>query len=268
MIVEVAVLPQLLQGIEKKTCIVVDVLRASTTLVTMLEQGAESVGLAAGVEEARQLFASRPQALLCGESGGLPPKGFHYGNSPVEYSSLNLRERELIFATSNGTKAISLVSGSPHVLVGCFLNATAVVEVALASGKDIAIVCSGRAIGTSYGLDDVVCAGHMVGLIMAQVEIGNGSLPDADFAQLISSGQIETDCCYIDESAISAYRLYSSYRGDMFAAFADSGNGKGLIQLGMESDLRYCARIDASRVVPVLRRTESTLEVVKRAEDD
>lgn len=266
MIIEVAVLPQMLQNVERKTCVVIDVLRASTTLVTMLERGAREICLAVDVEEARGMFARRPGALLCGEYGGAAPPGFHYGNSPVEYESLDLAGREIVFATSNGTKALAALAGSPNVLVGCFRNASAVVEAALATGRDIAVVCAGRAIGTAYGLDDAVCAGYLVGQIIAHVEIGDASPPDADFSQLISGGHFETDHWFVDESAIAAYRLCSSYRGDIMAAFRDSGNGKGLMQLGLEGDLRYCGEVDTSRVVPSLAITGNGIRIVRRTE--
>ncbi|MBI2863051.1 MAG: 2-phosphosulfolactate phosphatase [Chloroflexi bacterium] len=266
MIVEVAVLPQMLRGVERKTCIIVDVLRASTTLVTMLERGAETIRLAAGVDEARDLFRSRPGALLCGEHGGLAPAGFHHGNSPVEYCSLDLRGKEVVFATSNGTKALTAVAGSPGVLIGCFRNASAVIDTALAAGRDIALVCSGRASGTAYGLDDVFCAGYLVGRIMAHVEINDASPSEADIARLVSSGEFETEGWYLDESAMAAHRLCTTYRDDVLAAFRDSGNGKHLIQLGLESDLHFCGEVDTSRVVPMLAGSEGGLRVVKRAE--
>ncbi|MDO8672872.1 MAG: 2-phosphosulfolactate phosphatase [Dehalococcoidia bacterium] len=266
MIVEVAVLPQMLQNAERKTCIVIDVLRASTTLVTMLERGAPMIRLAGSVEEARTIQAGQPDALLCGEHGGLAPAGFHYGNSPVEYQSLDLAERHIVYATSNGTKALAELVSAPTVLIGCFRNVSAVVEAALAIGQDIAIVCAGRATGTAYGLDDVFCAGYMVGKIMAHVEIGDEADLKVDFARLISGGEFETDRWFIDESAIAAYRLCTTYGGDIQAAFRESGNGKGLIQLGLESDLRFCGEVDTSRVVPTLANMRQGIEVVKRAE--
>ena len=93
---DVVPVPALLIDLSGQVCIVVDVLRASSTIVTMLERGAQEVLLAPTIEEARSLHQELPRYLLCGEEGGLPPSGFDYGNSPSEFSALDLKGQRAI----------------------------------------------------------------------------------------------------------------------------------------------------------------------------
>src|SRR5438093_13553874 len=88
----------------RSVCIVVDVLRASSSIVTLLERGARPVIAAGSIEEARSLYQRLPGFILCGERGGFPPAGFDYGNSPAEFFRLDLDGRSAILATSNGTR--------------------------------------------------------------------------------------------------------------------------------------------------------------------
>jgi 2-phosphosulfolactate phosphatase len=143
---DVALLPALLPEPATSVCIVVDVLRASSSCVTLLDSGAPSIAVAATVDEARALQSGiMPDALLCGETGGLPPEGFDYGNSPVEFASLNLSGREVVMATSNGTRALARVASAPAVFVGCLLNraqsCAAALAAALVAGAGITVVC-------------------------------------------------------------------------------------------------------------------------------
>ena len=102
--VDVALSPALLKGTDSSVCVVVDVLRASSSCVMMFEQGVEAVAIGANPEIAHAIRSQvLPEALLCGEVGGLPPEGFDYGNSPIEFSRLDLSGRQVVLATSNGT---------------------------------------------------------------------------------------------------------------------------------------------------------------------
>ena len=95
--IDVALLPSLLPEPPGAVCIIVDVLRASSSCATLLDAGAESIAVAADVNKARALHDLAPAGtLLCGEVGGLPPEGFDYGNSPVEFSAIELSGRRVI----------------------------------------------------------------------------------------------------------------------------------------------------------------------------
>ena len=138
--IDAALLPHQWFDQPHSVCVLVDVLRASSSIVTLFERGCTRVLAAANIEEARELGHRFPDHLLCGEKNGLPPEGFHYGNSPAEFSKLDLSGRSAVLATSNGTRVLAALAEAPTVLVGCLLNRTAVaraaVEIAWRDGLD------------------------------------------------------------------------------------------------------------------------------------
>ena len=115
--------------------IVVDVIRATTSMAVMFDQGAARVLVAGGVEQAREAAQKIPGRLLCGERNVQRIPGFDYGNSPVQYSQLDLSGRELIMTTTNGTRAFYACPELAPRLAGSFYNAGAVTAHALALAK-------------------------------------------------------------------------------------------------------------------------------------
>ncbi len=246
--IEVYFLPRLLRSPARSVCIVVDVLRATSTIVTLIAGGADGVTVVAGRDEAlSRRDAARAQGeqapFVCGEVGGLPPPGFDYGNSAVEFSRLDVRGRRAVLFTSNGTKALVEVAAAPAVFVGALLNRGAVVraaaDLARERGLDLAIVCSGTELGTAFSLEDAYCAGALVEaatvLLGAGAELGDG--------------------------ARAAIRLYRSYDGDTGCAFREAEHGRGLLRLGFGEDLAFCARVDEFNIAPRVRREDGFLTV-------
>jgi 2-phosphosulfolactate phosphatase len=234
---DVAFLPSLLREPARSVCVVVDVLRASSSLVVLLERGVEEVLLAGSIGEARRLARGRPQYLLCGERGGLPPPGFHYGNSPVEFAGLELAGRRAILCTSNGTRAMARAAAAPLVLVGALLNATAVgrvaAEAAAARGLGVAVVCAGDEGGTAFSLEDALGAGAIVDAI-----VGLGR---------------EAPRLGLSDAALAALALYRAHQAQEQAALRGTSHARDLEALGFGDDLSFCARRDAFAVVPHLR---------------
>lgn len=224
---EVAFTPALLREPERKVCVVIDVLRMTSSAVAMFGRGLAELLVVAGVAQARRLAGPRRRALLCGEAGGLPPKGFDYGNSPSEFARLDLAGRRAILATTNGSPALVRAATAPAVLLGALLNATAVARAALAAAGEyeIALVCAGNA--GRFALEDAFCAGAIAEAIIRQA------------SAVQPSG-----------SALAARRLYRSYRGSARAAFWEAEVGRGLARLGFGDDLALCARHDRIAVVP------------------
>lgn len=221
--------------------IIIDVIRATTTLAVMFDQGAARVLIAANLEQAREAaFAQmHPGRLLCGERNALPPPGFDYGNSPVQFSQLALTGRELILTTTNGTRALYACPEGATRLTGCFYNAQAVTSQALALAQkqsgNIAIVCAGK-LGC-FALDDAACAGYLVLELQRQQ------------AQLLSGISL-----HLQESAQAALTLYEAC---VPCAPYTSANGlehwsaaQEVIQAGLADDLRLCMQISASSSVP------------------
>jgi 2-phosphosulfolactate phosphatase len=245
---DVAFLPSLLREPERYVCVVVDVLRASSSLVMLLEQGVEGVLLAASIPEARRLAREHPQYLLCGERGGLPPSGFQYGNSPVEFAGLDLTGQRAILCTSNGTRALARAATAPLVLVGALLNASAVARAAAKAGAErglgVAVVCSGDEGGTAFSLEDALGAGAIVDAIL-----GLGR---------------EAPRPELSDAALAALTIYRAHQGQEQAALRASSHARDLEALGLGEDLSFCARRDAFASVPHLQRNEEGRPVLRR----
>ncbi|HLZ69983.1 MAG TPA: 2-phosphosulfolactate phosphatase [Dehalococcoidia bacterium] len=244
--IHTSLLPALLQQPERHVCVVIDVLRATSTLATLIARGASEVAVVAEIEQAFALRAAVCELprLLCGEVGGLPPQGFDHGNSPEEFARLELAGRRAVLFTSNGTKALVRVAAAPAVFAGSLLNVSAVLQAALAEaragGLDLALVCSGTELGTAFSLEDTFCAG-------ALIAAARESLPDAP---------------RLDDAAQMALRLYDSFGRDAEAAFAAAEHGRALAALGLGADLRFCAEIDRYAVAPRVQRRGELLVVV------
>ena len=141
------------------TAVVVDVLRASSTLTVARRNGARRVVAAATPEEAVALRRRWPAAVLCGERDGRRLPGFDLGNSPFEYESGVVAGRTLVFASTNGSQALLAAGRARRAVLGAFVNATAVLEAAGGDGE-IVVVCSGKLGG--FALEDSAFAGWLV----------------------------------------------------------------------------------------------------------
>ena len=232
--IDVALVPSQARTWTDRVCIVIDELRASSTITTLLDLGASEVLLTQSLPEARRL-AGEYGSLLAGERGGVTPRGFDYNNSPAELAGSDLHGRSVVLSTSNGTAVLAELQAAPVVLVGCLLNARACAETAVAAASElrtgVGIVCAGT-LGR-FALDDAVAAGLLVGRLMdALAARGNGwSLSDA---------------------AIAAVRLRSAFP-EIEEALAQSVAGRLVTRLGAGDDVPFCARVDASATVAVLR---------------
>lgn len=217
-----------------RAAIVVDVIRATTSIATALAAGAERVIPVPTVEEAREEAARDGGALLCGERRGLPPDGFDLGNAPGEFERGTVAGRALVFTTTNGTAAIEAAraAGVGSLRLGCFRNAGAVArrtaEDASAAGVGVAIVCAGRRGRVS--MDDAWCAGHLVERLVPTV---------AEAA--------------LTDGARAAQALSARLGSPTVAGLAGTAAGRALHAIGRGADLTVCAGLDDLEVVPVWR---------------
>lgn len=245
--IDVVLLPALLNEPFAGVCVVVDALRATSTIATLIARGVAEVVVTATVDEARTLKARLPGHLLCGEVGGLPPEGFDYGNSPAEFSRLDLRNRRVILATSNGTRALACAADAALVLTGSLLNRTAVARVALGAvlrrGQDLALLCAGTEYGRAFSLEDTAVCGAIIEQMVAAHE---GPLFELT----------------LTDSAMAAYRLWRSYTSPRLL-LGESTHGQALARLGLAADLDFCAQLDVYSVTPRLHRGADDLLVVR-----
>lgn len=234
--IDVALTPGEARGRDDAVCVVVDVLRASSSIVTLLDRGCREVIPAASVEEARRLAREGRSdgLLLAGEDGSLTPPDFDLGNRPAEIARADLTGRRVVFVSRNGTVVLGKLLGSPAVLIGCLLNADAcagrALELAERSGAAVRIVCAGR--DGAFVMDDAVAAGVLVERLAVLAAERDGP-------------------AVLGDGARAARRIRESYP-DPAAGLRDSASGRLLLRLGLQEDIDYCARTDASRSVPIM----------------
>lgn len=209
------------------TAVVIDVIRATTTIVTAFGHGVRSVLPVASPEEARRARAATPDAVLAGERGGQRMAGFDLGNSPREFTREAVGGRDVILTTSNGTKALRAVGEGRVVAIGAFLNRAAVADWLVARGEDALIVCSGYE--GLFSLEDSVCAGAIVDRALAQA----GALMLGDGAR----------ACQV---------LWTRYAPELSHVLPDTGWGRHLVSIGLGPDLELCAALDVTDAVPVM----------------
>lgn len=208
-----------------KVAVVIDVLRATSVMVTALANGARAIYPVAEVEEARAFKARHPEVLLGGERGAERITGFDLSNSPLEYGKERVKDKELVLTTSNGTRAITGAEGADRVLLGCLLNATAVAEAAMEEGRDLVLVNAGT--DGAFSMDDYLTAGAIL-------------------ERLLSCGPVT-----LSDAAQGALLLYWS--GAVEDLLKDSLHFQRLQSLGLTQDLRYCLTEDLLDLVPEYR---------------
>ena len=149
------------------TCVVLDILRATSSMITALANGAEQILPVATIEEALAAKAEHPEALLCGERDGLRITAaqtggteFDLGNSPREYTAEMVAGKTLITTTTNGTRALRACANAEHTLIASFLNLTATAEHLRAMApENLVLVCSGTY--EEAALEDTLAAGAL-----------------------------------------------------------------------------------------------------------
>jgi 2-phosphosulfolactate phosphatase len=193
--------------------VVFDVLRATSTMITALAHGAAGIWPVRSIEEAWALKEKRPAALLGGERHGERIEGFDLGNSPLEYGD-NVRGREIISTTTNGTIALRAVEHAACVLAASLLNNGAVaLHLESQPDRDVLLVCAGTF--REAALEDILAAGMLIALL---------------------PGRPLTD------SAEVALALYREEQEDLFAALRRAKNGRALLAKGRGAEIEWCAR--------------------------
>lgn len=213
--------------VEGSVVAVIDVVRATSTIAALFGSGASSIIIAPTLDEAYAYKNKYPDRLLCGEVKGHPPEGFDYGNSPLEFSQLDLTGKDVIMKTTNGTGSFLKASGSPAVYSLALLNFNATMErvrkKALNLKKDILFLCSGENGAVAY--DDT----YVSGLAVKQLMKKPAEFEFTDSAKLVLSAALGEK--------------------DVKGALKKSTSVRLMLEAGLEKDLPYCARIDEYNVV-------------------
>lgn len=214
-----------------RNVVIIDVLRASTTICTALLNGAREVIPTPDIESATKISAnlSSDSRLLGGEREGKKIDGFHLGNSPLEYTPEKVGGKTIIFTTTNGAGAIYKCRYAAMALVGSFVNLSSIVRTMVDIGGTWTILCSGEK--GAFSAEDAACAG-----------------------MIISEVQIEKEV-QMDDGGLTAVILYKNFRRNILGMMKKSEHGKYLMSIGFSKDLEFCSKIDSVPVIPMVDGT-------------
>ncbi len=213
--------------------IAIDVLRATTTISTALNAGAEAVQVFSDMEKLMQVSEEwlPERRLRAGERGGATVPGCDLGNSPLDCTPERVQGRRLFISTTNGTRALQRVQDAPVVLAAALVNRKAVVEYIVAQQPEtIWLVGSGWE--GSYSLEDTVCAGAIAHSLHTQL--------NCPLEELVGNDEV-----------VGAISLYAQWKDQLLAMFYQASHGKRLLRLGVVEDLKYCAETDTLDVLPI-----------------
>jgi 2-phosphosulfolactate phosphatase len=215
-------------SLRDKTVVVIDVLRASTTIATALCNGAKEIIPVATVESAMKIVGNLfgDVTLLGGERNGKMIEGFNLGNSPLEYIEERIRGKSIVFSTTNGSQAMVKARYAKDMAICSFVNISAVRE--FVGVRDAVILCAGRS--GNFSIEDVVCAG----MLIHKMAEGNGKSLE-----------------YGDAGA-AAVSLFKNHSKSLFKMIKGSEHGRYLEEIGFEKDLPVCAEVDTVPVLPLL----------------
>jgi 2-phosphosulfolactate phosphatase len=219
-----AVAPAVLPG---TTVLVVDVLRASTTIIAALGNGSAAVVPVGDAAEARARARAEPEgtALIAGERRGEPLAGFDLGNSPLEFTRERVGGRLVFLTTSNGTRALLAARRAPAVGVAALVNATAAAAWAAAEGRDLLVLCAGAR--GRRALEDEVCAGALAASVLAR---------DGRFVPTAG--------------AQAARRAAARYGKEVGRLRDDAPWARHLVGAGRSLDVDACLALDTTTLVP------------------
>jgi 2-phosphosulfolactate phosphatase len=230
--IDVCLSPDLmhLYPVKGQTVVVVDILRATSCMTTAFAHGIESIKTFAQLAECLQ--CKEKGYLTAGERDGKKVEGFDLGNSPFEYMDPLLKGKKIAFTTTNGTQAIAKAAGAKDIVIGSFLNVTAVVNYLKEVTTNVLIVCSGWK--GKVNLEDTVFAGALV-------------------------ENLKDDFDHACDAPMIAQRLYVDARHNLKEYLKDSSHIKRLQRLNIRKDIDFCLTEDQFDVVPVIRENAITL---------
>lgn len=228
--------------IKGRNVVVIDVLRATSTIVTALANKASCVIPVEHIEEAWEYHNNEIEnkTVLGGERDAMIIEGFHFGNSPLSYIEEEIRGKQVVLTTTNGTRAIKACRNGKALYIASFLNVSAIVKQLIKGGEDVTIVCSGT--NGEYSMDDSLCAGMIISLINEVLSITTTDL------------------------GWTVKELYDAYRGNLHSGLKNCSHYKRLKENGFKDDVEYCLQTDIYEIIPIYR--DGYINLIKETEDD
>lgn len=215
-----------LYQVEHKNVVVIDVLRATSTICAALSNGAASVIPVTTIEECLALKTT--ENIIACEREGKIADGFEHGNSPLEYTPAIIKDKSLVLTTTNGTRCINMSKGADLIITGSFLNLSAVSAFLAKSNKDTILFCSGWK--DQFSLEDTLFAGAVIDQLQDKFNFNN-------------------------DSSFASWQLYQSAKDDLLNYVKNSSHYQRLAGYGIEKDIAFCVNIDTYSIVPYLNST-------------
>lgn len=206
--------------------VVIDVLRATSAICTAFENGVKAMIPVSTVEEALE-YQSKGY-LVGAERKGQIVEGFDFGNSPYSYMNDEIKGKEIVLTTTNGTKALNIAAEAPYVVVASLLNLDAVCR--WLEEKELSTLCLCSGWQDKFNLEDTVCAGAIC-------------------EYLLSTGKFKSD----EDSSIAAKYLYLSAWVNPIGYLKSSSHRRRLKNLNLNEDIKYCLTPNQTEVIPILK---------------
>lgn len=221
-------------SLKDKNVVIVDVLRATTTIASALASGAKEVIPVDNVSTAARIAKGTGNSLLGGERNGLKVEGFNLGNSPIEYSEDVVKDKSIVFSTTNGTTSILKAKYARNCILASFTNMSRVIEELHQLDDDLMIICSGKT--GDFCLEDAICSGNLItGLLMK------------NSSYIISDPEIAV-------CSLAVHFLGESPTNEkILKTLENSASGKHLTSLGLKGDLEFASKFDSNPVLPLYR---------------
>jgi 2-phosphosulfolactate phosphatase len=226
------------KGLSGKTLVMIDVLRASTTICYALNAGAKSVIPVTEPGEATEMRAKIgiENSLLCGERNGVKIENFNLGNSPLEYTEEAVKGKNLVMTTSNGTRTYGKAKGSALAMTGALVNISTVASRVAKENNDLAILCAGHL--EHFSIEDTICGGMLI-------------------HKLLTDEKITLE---LNDAASLALLLYRSNSRALKETIAQGEHGRYLEKIGFGQDVVLAANADSIPVLPILEDSRIKLE--------
>lgn len=222
---EVCLTPALLHlyDIKASIVVVIDIFRATSSICYGIDNGAEAIIPVASVEACESYRHS--EFLLAAERNGEVVTGFDFGNSPFSYTRDKVNGKTIVLTTTNGTHAINLSRGASKIVIGSFLNLTALCNWLRSQPHDVLLLCSGWK--DKVNLEDTLFAGGVV-------------------------HHLKNEGYNLDDSGIAAEDLYAMAADDLGTYLKKTSHSERLKKLGIEEDIEFCLKVDVANTIPVL----------------
>ncbi|KEI02398.1 2-phosphosulfolactate phosphatase family protein [Clostridium botulinum] len=212
------------EKVKGKTVIIIDILRATSVIVTAINNGCNEVIPVLEVEDALKIVKdNRNKYILGGERNALKIKGFDFSNSPLDYIKDVVANKTLVMTTTNGTRAIHGAISAKNILIGAMLNAKAVAKKVIELSNDLVIINSGT--NGHFSIDDFICSGYIIDCILSTIH------------------------AELSDIAITSHYIYKENK-DVNSFVSNAKHYKILSELGLKDDIKYCFSKDIIDIVP------------------